>query len=268
MPRAPRLIVDGAIYHVLCRGNNGQPVFHEAADYQRYLQLVATHARRHDIQVYHFALMPNHVHLVLEVAHGPSLSQAMHDINLLYALFYKRRYAYRGHLWQGRFKSLLIDQERYLLACARYVELNPVKAGLVHDPAAYAWTSYRTYAHGRDNPLIAPNPLYEAMGATAFERQEYYRQFIQDGLRESATPPPSERSRLFGRMPEPKPVCGELFNVPGLRQRGRPKKAAVAALAGQKKEPGPIIRSAQGQEKEKGAGPIFPGPIFPIGREQ
>ena len=224
MPRAPRLIVDGAIYHVLARGNNGQPVFHEAADYQRYLQLVATHARRHAIQVYHFALMPTHVHLVLEVTHGPTLSVAMHDINLLYALFYKRRYAYRGPLWQGRFKSLLIDQERSLLACARYVELNPVRAGLAAAPADYAWTSYRTYAHGHDNPLLALNPLYETLGTTPHERQEYYRQFVHDGLRQSA-PAPRDRYGLLGAAAAPSPALGELFRVPGMRRpRGRPRK--------------------------------------------
>ena len=228
MPQPPRMILDGAVYHVLTRGNNGQPVFHAEADYQRYLQLVATHASRHAIKVYHFALMPTHVHLVLEVTHGPTLSVAMHDISLLYALFHKRRYVYRGHLWQGRFKSLLIHQERYLMACGRYVELNPVKAGLVHDPAEYAWSSYRTYAHGHDNTLIALNPLYETLGATPRERQEYYRQFIQDGLRQSAAPPSH---------------AAALFSAPGLgRKRGRPRKPVVATPAAQ----------------EKGAAPIFP----------
>lgn len=227
MPRAPRLIVDGAIYHVLSRGNNGQAVFREAADYQRYLQLVATHTRRHHIQVYHFALMPNYVHLVLKMVSGAALSPAMHDINLLYALFYKRRYAYRGHLWQGRFKSLVINQESYLLACGRYVELNPVKAGLVQDPADYAWSSYRTYAHGHDNPLVTLSPLYEAVGMTAFERQERYREFVLDGLRHSA-PPARDRYGILGGTSAATRGCAELFSLPGsARKRGRPKKQEI-----------------------------------------
>lgn len=244
MPQPPRIIADGAVYHVLTRGNNGQQVFHEAADHQRYLQLVASRARGQAIKVYHFALMPNHVHLVLEVARGPALSEAMHDISLTYALFYKRRYQYRGHLWQGRFKSLLIDQDRYLLACGRYVELNPVKAGLARDPADYAWSSYRTYAQGLDNPLIALNPLYDTLGATPRERQEYYRQFIHDGIRQSE-PPARVGSRLFGGPS--KPYAPELFSAPGLgRKPGRPRKAAVAAQP---------ASAAQ----EKGAAPIFRG---------
>ena len=239
MPRTPRVIVDGATYHVLARGNNGQPIFHEAADYQRYLQLVAAHTRRHAIKVYHFALMPNHLHLVLEVAQGPALSQAMHDINLLYALFHKRRYAYRGHLWQGRFKSLVINQDSYLLACGRYVELNPVRAGLAGDPADYAWSSFRTYAQGLDNPLLALNPLYETLGATPRERQEYYRQFVHDGLRQSA-PPPRDRYGLLGAATAPVPALGELFRVPGMRRpRGRPRKIGPGPNF-QKRDPVPF----------------------------
>ena len=244
MPQPPRSLMDGAVYHVLTRGNNGLPVFHEAADYQRYLQLVATRLRQHHIKVYHFALMPNHVHLVLDVARGPALSEAMHDISLTYALFYKRRYQYRGHLWQGRFKSLLIDQDRYLMACGRYVELNPVKAGLVSEPADYAWTSYRTYADGLDNPLIAPNPLYETLGATPRARQESYRQFTLDGLRPS-TPSARDGPRLFGGPS--KPHSAQLFSAPGLgRKPGRPSKPAAATQTA----PAAL---------EKGAAPIFRG---------
>ncbi|MBI4342560.1 MAG: transposase [Candidatus Omnitrophica bacterium] len=241
MPRPLRIVVDGATCHVLSRGNNGQPVFHEAADYQRYLQLVAAHTREHRISLYHFALMPNHVHLVLAVAHGPTLSQAMHDINLTYAQFYKRRYQYRGHLWQGRFKSLLIDRERYLLACARYVELNPVRAKLVHDPADYAWSSYRTYAHGLDNPLIALNPLYETLGATAFERQERYREFVHDSLRQP-DPPPRRGLGLLGGSSTPRPYSPELFTVPGTGpKRGRPRKAVVATQTDRENRTGTIF---------------------------
>lgn len=239
MPRPPRIIADGATCHVLARGNNGQAVFHEDADYQRYLQLVSTHTGEHQIKVYHFALMPNHVHLVLEVARGETLSQAMHAINLTYALFYKRRYQYRGHLWQGRFKSLLIDQDRYLMACGRYVELNPLRAGLVSDPADYAWTSYRTYAHGLDNPLIALNPLYDTLGATARERQERYRQFIEDGIRQPSAPR-SDRYRLLGATPAAMKSLEELLGVPRIRRRpGRPRKVAVAAWTSQEKRTGP-----------------------------
>jgi len=211
MPRTARLIVDGGTYHVLTRGNNGQTVFHEDADRQRYLQLLSTYARAHGLKVYHFALMPNHVHLVLETPFGEVLSKAMLGLNLTYALFYQRRYGYHGHLWQGRFKSLLIDRDSYLLECGRYVELNPVRAGLVRHPGDYAWTSYRVYAEGSDNPLIALHPLYETLGVTARERQRAYDRFIEDGM----------QRRLEER-----------FGFRALKRRGRPRKAEAVASAG------------------------------------
>ena len=182
MPRAARAIVPGGTYHVLTRGNNGQAVFHHDADCQRYLKLLLTYTREHRLKVYHFALMPNHVHLVLEVADSPALSKAMHGLNLSYSLYYRKRYKYLGHLWQGRFKNLFIDRESYLLECGRYVELNPVRANLARDPREYAWSSYRTYAEGLENPLIVANPLYEQLGASTERRQQAYRQFIRDGM--------------------------------------------------------------------------------------
>ena len=126
------------------------------------------------------------------------------------------------------------------MACARYVELNPLKAGLARDPADYAWSSYRTYAHGHDNPLIAPDPLYDTLGATTPERQERYREFVRDGLRQP-DPPAREESRVFGRPS--KPHSAELFSTPGLgRKPGRPRKAAATAQAAQEKGAAPFVR--------------------------
>ena len=219
MPRSARVVMDGGTYHVLTRGNNGQQVFHQEADYQRYLQLLAAYARRHAIKIYHFALMPNHVHLVVEVPIAAELSKAMSGLNVAYAWVYRKRHRHSGHLWQGRFKSLLIDRDSYLLECGRYVELNAVRAGLTKNPAAYAWSSYRVYAEGQDNPLISLNPLYEALGATARDRQERYRQFIHDGIRHE----PSEaltRYRFIGGTTASMKSFEEQFGVPGIR-RGR-----------------------------------------------
>lgn len=229
MPRTGRVVIDGGTYHVLTRGNNGQAVFHHDADHQRYLQLLSTYAKEHELKIFHFALMPNHVHLVLEVARGEALSKAMLGLNLSYALHFSRRYRYTGHVWQGRFKSLAIDRESYLLECGRYVELNPVRAGLVQDPARYPWSSYRVYAEGASIPFLTLNPLYESLGVSVNNRQHHYRQFIRDGMARQ----PVERVQLRQPiivMSPPKPKS--LESLLGLRRPGRPKKVLPAAAAG------------------------------------
>jgi len=219
------MLIDQGTYHVLTRGNNGQPVFHDEIDYQRYLQLLAAYIRKYHLKLYHFALMPNHVHLVLEVPVGDALSKTMSGVNLRYSLYYRRRYQYHGHLWQGRFKSLLIERDSYLLACGRYVELNPVRANLVGAPGAYVWSSYRVYADGAENPLVAPNPLYEALGATIDERQRAYRQFVLDGLQQQTPQPAASRYGLLEEL-APAPEClWEPFRFSSVgRKRGRPRK--------------------------------------------
>ena len=231
MPRMARLLIDGGTYHVLSRGNNGQAVFHEEADHQRYLQLLLGHAQMHGLAIYHFALMPNHVHLVLQVSRAPELSKAMSALNLTYALFYRRRYQYRGHLWQDRFKSLLIDRDSYLLECGRYVELNPVRAGLARDPRDYPWTSYQVYAEGFDNPLIAANPLYLAMGDTAKARQAQYQEFIRDGIRRGYEPPITRYQFMAGTSAAMRELEARFGMPPIRRGPGRPKKNQTELVA-------------------------------------
>ncbi len=230
MPRTARIVMDGGTYHVLTRGNNSQPVFHGDPDFQRYLQALSTYAREHHLKVYHFVLMPNQVHLVLEVARGASLSKAMLGLNLTYALYYRTRYRYSGHLWQGRFKSLLIDRETHLLACGRYVELTPVRAGVVTDPAAYPWSSARAYADGVDTPLLAPHPRYEALGASVSDRQRAYRQWMQEGLAPRHPPGPAGHRPLFIRGPAPAVTRLEdlLGFPPCTRRQGRPRNLEAA----------------------------------------
>ena len=230
MPRAGRVIIDGGTYHILTRGNNGQAVFHHDADCQRYLKFLSAYTREYQLKVYHYALMPNHIHLVLEVADGPSLSKAMHGLNLSYSLYYRKRYKYLGHLWQGRFKNLFIDRENYLLECGRYVELNPVRANLARDPREYAWSSYRIYAEGLEDPLIAitANPLYEQLGISTEQRQAAYRQFIRDGMaQDQARRAQAQISQPLIRLTAPTPPG--LEQLLGLRRPGRPKKVPTCA---------------------------------------
>ena len=184
MPRTARLLLDGGCYHILTRGNNQATVFHDSVDFQRYGRLLATYLPEHQIALYHYCLMTNHVHLIIETATAEGLRKAMQGINLSYALAYKKRHGHIGHFWQDRFKSLLIAKDDYLLQCGAYVELNPVRANIVTAPAAYPWSSYRVYAQGHPDPLVTLNPLYEAFGKTVGERQAAYQQFIHQRLPE------------------------------------------------------------------------------------
>jgi putative transposase len=188
-PRTGRSIVDGGIYHVLVRSNNRQALFPEDADCRRYLELLAASARDHRLTIFHYALLPDHVHLILELIFARSLSRAMHGLNLAYALHYRKHHAYHGHLWRGRFKSRWLNPGSELPEHGRYVELHPVRSGLVADPARYGWTSYRAYADGAMDPVVAPPVWYQQLGTADEHRRERYRQFILQGLNMPSAPP-------------------------------------------------------------------------------
>ena len=231
MPRQPRFVIDGGIYHILTRGNNNQPVFHEEADYDHYLKLLATYARRHRLRVYHFALMPNHVHLVLGVSIAEALSKAMLGLNLTYAWFYRRRRRYSGHLWQGRFKSLLLHGDNYLLEGGRYVELAPVRAGVVTNPRDYPWSSYRVYAEGAASAIVTLNPRYDALGTESTERQQAYRRFILEGLAPQGTDPQFLPQDYLSGFREPTAIPRPSLPFPGIRRgRGRPRKLEAVTI--------------------------------------
>lgn len=182
MPRAARSIIDGRVYHILTRGNNDQPVFRQDLDFQQYIQLLGDVFRTHRVDLYHYVLMPNHVHLLVRPTSGAALSRAMFTVNLTYARLFQRRYRYSGHLWQGRFKSLLIDTNCDLLVCGGYLESQPVRAGLIQDAASYSWSSHAFYAAGIRNDAITTNPTYLALGDSQGFRQTCYQQLIQTSV--------------------------------------------------------------------------------------
>jgi len=143
MSRAARIILDNAIYHINTRGNQKQKVFRQDSDYEKFIQLVVKYKRRFKFKLYGFCLMPNHVHLIIMVAEQEVLKKIMLGLNLSYTIYFNSRYKIVGHLWQGRFKSKVIEDEKYLLDCINYVENNPVRAGIVKSAAEYRWSSYR-----------------------------------------------------------------------------------------------------------------------------
>ena len=178
MGRRPRSRSGTDCYHVVARGNNHQMIFFSEGDFVVYRQLLLRCKARYTVEIYHYCLMGNHVHLVMKAGDLPVLSSFMHDLQRAYFLFRGKRDKISGHLWQGRFKSFSIEEESYLMECGRYVERNPVRAGLVSDPKDYPWSSYRAYAYGSKEPLISLSPVYLGFGKVPEERQRLYRDYV------------------------------------------------------------------------------------------
>ena len=178
MPRAPREINPEGIYHIIARGNNKSPVFHDANDYLKYLSILNEAKEQYGFSIYHYVLMPNHVHLLLQ-PNCEKLSLFMHDIQMNYAKSYCKKHAFVGHVWQGRFKSLPIENDAYLFACGNYIEMNPVRAKLVGLAEYWRWSSYTHYACGEENNLLNPDPLFETLGNDEATRRLAYVQLIE-----------------------------------------------------------------------------------------
>lgn len=182
MPRQPRYSLAGVPQHVIQRGNNRQVTFFSAQDSRYYRECLATAAGKHDCAIHAYVLMTNHVHLLMTPAQPDGIAKVMQSVGRRYVRYINDSYGRTGTLWEGRYKASLIDSERYLLICCRYIELNPVRAGLVGHPAAYPESSYRHHAHGEDNPLITDHPLYQALGETREQRQEAYRALFDGNI--------------------------------------------------------------------------------------
>lgn len=142
MPRAARITAENGCYHIITRGNQKQSVFTDAKDYGEYLKLLRKYKKRYKFKLYCFCLMPNHVHLVIEVTNPAMLNKIMRGLNLSYTLYFNYRYNKVGHLWQDRFKSKLIQKDAYLLECISYIEANPIRASLVSRLNEYPWSSF------------------------------------------------------------------------------------------------------------------------------
>ena len=172
------------IYHVMNRGNARQDLFHEPLDYQYFKQVLSKYAATNNLNLYHWALMTNHYHLCLEAPHPEALSKIMAGLQRSYVHYHHRKYHSAGFLFQGRFRSQPIQKERYLLACGRYIEQNPVKAGLTSRAEEYEQSSARFYTAGVADGVTVMSPLYETFGRTPAERRTAYRDFLEQSTEE------------------------------------------------------------------------------------
>jgi len=178
MPRRARLLLPGVPLHIIQRGNNRQACFYAEEDYRFYLQWLQEYARKAACRIHAYVLMTNHVHLLLSSSRPEGAGSLMKALGQRYVQYINRAYHRSGALWEGRFRSCLIHEEAYLMACQRYIELNPVRAGMVRYPAAYLWSSHRVNAQGEPGELVRPHRLYKALGLDDAQRQAAYRQLF------------------------------------------------------------------------------------------
>ena len=184
MPRKPRFFLSGMPVHVVQRGNNRQAIFFEAGDYRAYHGWLKAAAQRYRCAVHAYVLMTNHVHLLITPQDARAVSRMMQYVGRRYVPYINHEYGRTGTLWEGRFKSSAVDSQAYLLTCMRYIELNPVRAGIVKAPGDYPWSSYAANAFGGRDELLTPHELYAALGADAEVRCEAYRALFREALEE------------------------------------------------------------------------------------
>ena len=182
MSRLPRLTVPGYPHHVIQRGNNRQPIVVDTDDRQRMLDELREHAQAQGVAVHAYVLMDNHLHLLVTPDAGDSLPLMMQGVGRSYVRWFNRRHGRSGTLWEGRYRSTLIEAERYLLACMAYIDLNPVRAGMVPAAADYRWSSHAHLVGLRHDPLVTPHPLYWQLGNTPFARERAYADLVAAGL--------------------------------------------------------------------------------------
>ncbi|MGH8510766.1 MAG: transposase [Gammaproteobacteria bacterium] len=235
MPRKPRFHLSGVPVHVVQRGNNRQPVFYDEQDYRGYLKWLEEGADRYGCAIHAYVLMTNHVHLLLSPANGESIGRLMQYLGRHYVLYINYHYGRSGTLWEGRYKASLIQAQDYLLACYRYIETNPLRAGMVKSPGEYRWSSYGDNALGGEDRLVTPHSCYLALGRRRAERMANYKALFKAHIDEgqlkeiraawqTGTPLGNHRFKA-----EVEAMLGKKV---GQAKRGRPSKVADKATKG------------------------------------
>ncbi len=182
MPRLPRYVLPSQPQHVIQRGNNREPIFCCDEDYRFYLDKLKDGADKFQVDIHAYVLMTNHVHLLLTPSTESGIGKIMQCVGRYYVQYFNHSYQRTGTLWEGRYKATLIDAEAYLLTCYRYIELNPVRAGMVEHPSAYPWSSYHHNAMGKHDDLLTPHSLYQRLGSNPVSRQTVYCKLFDNAL--------------------------------------------------------------------------------------
>jgi putative transposase len=182
MARLARLTVTGYPHHIILRGNNRQDIFRAPEDHQFLYDLLLEHSQSQKVEVHAYVFMTNHIHLLVTPQEEGGLPKMMQSVGRRYVQYFNRKYGRTGTLWEGRYRSTLIQADRYLLACMVYIDLNPVRAHLVTEPLDYTWSSHSQYVGPRTDRLITPHPTYWSLGNTPFAREAAYAELVRTGI--------------------------------------------------------------------------------------
>ena len=227
MPRKRRFYLPGVPVHVVQRGNNRDAIFFDKNDYKVYLDWVKDALQRYECQLHAYVLMTNHVHLLVTPSTQQSISQMMQYIGRRYVPYVNHQYNRTGTLWEGRYKSSLIQEEPYLLACMRYIELNPVRAEMVKTASDYQWSSYHFNALNQEDELLTEHQLYKSLGVDKSIRCQSYRGIFSEYMADHIT------SEIRAAWQTGTPLANDRFKEQientlsmkvGYARRGRPKK--------------------------------------------
>ena len=178
MARKPRIEFEGALYHVITRGNQRQQIFEDPEDYKKYLNILEDYKARYDFFLYAYVLMRNHVHLLIETK-AVSLSKILQGINQRYTMYFNRRYATVGHLFQGRYKAMLCDKDSYLFSLIKYIHMNPVRVARAKSPEAYPWSSHRSYiGQTRERGIVDSELVFRIFSEDRGKAMRAYREYM------------------------------------------------------------------------------------------
>jgi len=227
MPRKPRFYLPGTPVHAVQRGHNRAAIFFDDFDYQEYLRCLKQAADECDCAIHAYVLMTNHVHVLMTPEYATSIARLFQSLGRHYVRYINKTYGRNGSLWEGRYKSTIIQSQTYLLACQRYIEMNPVRAGMVDNPAEYRWSSYGANAHGVSNPIISKHAEYRSLGHSLEACQAAYQELFDGCFDED------EMGLLRAALQTGTPLGDDKFRLQieavtgrkiGFLTRGRPRK--------------------------------------------
>lgn len=235
MARLPRLVIPGLPMHIMMCGNNRQQIFFDDQERRSFLEWLRDAAREYELAVHAYVLMPNHVHLLLTPKHADSVARGMQSIGRRYAQLFNQAHGRTGTLWEGRFKSCVLEPESFFLRSLQYIEQNPVRTGLVQNPEDWFWSSYRHHIGAETVPWITDHVMYWNLGNTPFERQHRWQKDLLDSL------PETDVMEVSDHLNHGWPLGSDIFLAKlaqktdrpvKVRQPGRPKKmiASKASL--------------------------------------
>ncbi len=225
MARKPRIHLPGGLYHVILRGNGGQPVFLADEDRSRFYLLLQEGTCRFGYRVLAFCLMTNHIHLALQAGEVP-LSRGLQNLSFRYTRWINWRKGRTGHLFQGRFKAVLVDRDSYLLELVRYIHLNPIRANIVKEPEEYPWTSHKAYLGKEILPWLTTDWMLGQFGKSVKLAREAYQTFVLDGIAEK------HRPEFYGGEEDLRILGGDTFMEKCLAgSGGRPLRLTVKDIA-------------------------------------